>query len=279
MLQFTRSLDAITSIFYCITAFLLYLVALAVYRLYFSPLAKFPGPKLAALSTWYEAYYDLYLEGQYQWKIKEFHKRYGPIVRVTPFELHIDDPEFYDQVYVGSSVRRTDKYARSAIAFGNTSASHTTIPHALHRERRAPLSKSFSKKSVADLIPIAIQPRIDKFCKRLLDFKHTGNVVNVVNGFEALTVDIITEYSFGKSLNHLDVPDFSPDWGYAMRVGSFAYHIGHQWPIVTKMMAMLPDWFLSLPDDRMKVYPAVVGVRHGLFRSPMNHITANKSND
>ena len=34
----------------------------------------------------------------------------GPIVRINPYELSIHDPEFYDEVYVTSSVRRTNAY-------------------------------------------------------------------------------------------------------------------------------------------------------------------------
>jgi hypothetical protein len=35
------------------TALVLYLITGAVYRVYLSPVAKFPGPKLAALTLWY----------------------------------------------------------------------------------------------------------------------------------------------------------------------------------------------------------------------------------
>jgi hypothetical protein len=56
---------------------LLYLIGLAIYRLYLSPLAKFPGPKLAALSKWYEFYYEVVLKGQFTFRIQEMHKKYG----------------------------------------------------------------------------------------------------------------------------------------------------------------------------------------------------------
>lgn len=58
-------------------ASLIYLLGLAVYRLYFSPIAGFPGPKLAALTLWYEFYYDVLCGGQYWVKIAELHERYG----------------------------------------------------------------------------------------------------------------------------------------------------------------------------------------------------------
>lgn len=57
--------------------FIVYLVGIAFYRLTLHPLARFPGPKLAAITRWYEAYYDVILDGQYTFKIKELHKKYG----------------------------------------------------------------------------------------------------------------------------------------------------------------------------------------------------------
>jgi hypothetical protein len=60
-----------------IIASLVYLFGLAVYRLYLSPIAKFPGPKLAALTLWYEFYHDVVRGGQYVFKINELHDQYG----------------------------------------------------------------------------------------------------------------------------------------------------------------------------------------------------------
>jgi hypothetical protein len=60
---------AVTVVVYCLT--------LAFYRLYLHPLAKFPGPKLAAITRYYEAYYDIVQNGQYTFRIAEMHKKYG----------------------------------------------------------------------------------------------------------------------------------------------------------------------------------------------------------
>jgi hypothetical protein len=58
-------------------SFLFYIVIGALYRLYLSPIAKFPGPRLAALSLWYEFWFDAVKRGQYTFRIAEMHEKYG----------------------------------------------------------------------------------------------------------------------------------------------------------------------------------------------------------
>lgn len=81
--------------------FFWYVARLAFTRLYFSSLRDIPGPLLAAFTQWYEFYYDVVLGGQYTFKIIELHKKYGPIVRISPWEIHISDPHFFEKLYVG----------------------------------------------------------------------------------------------------------------------------------------------------------------------------------
>jgi membrane protein YqaA with SNARE-associated domain len=57
--------------------FVVYVLGLFAYRLFFHPLAKFPGPKLAALSNWYEFYYDVLQHGKFTEHIQALHKKYG----------------------------------------------------------------------------------------------------------------------------------------------------------------------------------------------------------
>ena len=82
-----------------LAAIFLYYATRTVYRLYFHPLSRFPGPKLATATRWYEGYYDAILNGRYLFKIAELHEEYGPIIRISPYELHVSDPAFFKELY------------------------------------------------------------------------------------------------------------------------------------------------------------------------------------
>jgi hypothetical protein len=75
----------------------------------FHPLYRFPGPKIAAATYLYEAYYDCWRLGLYGPKIARMHTKYGPVIRINPDELHCSDPAFTDEIYA-SSGRVRDKW-------------------------------------------------------------------------------------------------------------------------------------------------------------------------
>jgi len=62
----------------------LYLLGMAIYRLYLHPLAKFPGPKLAALTQWVETYYELRNPGgQFIWAYQKWYEQYGSFLVIV----------------------------------------------------------------------------------------------------------------------------------------------------------------------------------------------------
>jgi len=54
-----------------------------IYRIYLSPLARFPGPKLAAVSKAYQFYFDVLKAGKLPFELVRLHERYGSIALYT----------------------------------------------------------------------------------------------------------------------------------------------------------------------------------------------------
>lgn len=59
-----------------------YVFGLVIYRLLLSPIARFPGPKLAAATGWYETYYDVVKKGKFLFEIERMHQKYGMSLRL-----------------------------------------------------------------------------------------------------------------------------------------------------------------------------------------------------
>lgn len=59
------------------TCFILYSFGLMAYRLFFSPLAGFPGSRIAAATHFYEFYYDWWCQGKHIYQIEKMHQKYG----------------------------------------------------------------------------------------------------------------------------------------------------------------------------------------------------------
>jgi hypothetical protein len=76
----------------------------ALYRLFFHPLAGVPGPRFAAVSTIWYAWNVR--QGRLLSLGKTLHQKYGPAVRVGPNEVWFDSPEAYKAIYSEPDTRR-----------------------------------------------------------------------------------------------------------------------------------------------------------------------------
>ncbi|KAI3316569.1 cytochrome P450 [Xylariaceae sp. AK1471] len=183
-----------------------YSIALALYRLFFHFLARFPGPKLAVITRGYKAYYDVIQNGQYTFKIAEMHKNYGPIVRISPYELHVSDPAFFNVIYRQEG--RWDKYAWNVDAFTAGGSTIVVADHAIHKARRQPLSPFFSKARVASRQEV-LQGHLRKLFVQISKFVDQQNAINLGAAVKAFTRDIANEYILDKDYNSLGQEEFN----------------------------------------------------------------------
>ncbi|KAI5864077.1 cytochrome P450 [Durotheca rogersii] len=224
-------------------------VGLVVYRLRFSPVAKFPGPRLAAATHWYEAYFDLVSRGGGQWtfQIKRLHEEYGPVVRINPDELHIDDPEYYDVIYGNSSPNRPiDKIEKFRYRFGVPEATVQSAKAEVHRRRRAAIAPCFSRGRIRNRND-DLQRILDRISHRLeTEFSGTDKVLNVNDMWAAMASDIITEIAFARPTDYSGAPDFQSPFAQAtakmVRFGHLNTHFG----VLASAMNWLPDAVLGM---------------------------------
>ncbi|KAK3671058.1 hypothetical protein LTR78_009019 [Recurvomyces mirabilis] len=170
-----------------------------VYNLYFHPLAKVPGPRLAAASQWYAIYYDIVSRGggQYAFKVKEFHERYGPIIRVTPDEVHISDPDFLSTIYATRD--------RNSIVGGGImqdQSVHLANDYHLHKMRREALNPFFSTKAVSDMEP-KLANKAAQLRSVVQGYRASQQPLNVSDMFFAYSNDMLRMYCFGSDDNLL----------------------------------------------------------------------------
>lgn len=157
--------------------FLAYTSGTVIYRLYLSPIAKFPGPKFTAITSWCQFYHDVIRGGQFTFVIQQWHEKYGlalslnmthqfhliaydqgPIIRINPTEIHISDPDFYDEIYSNVPVNKEKSFQ---YRLGCPGSMHSTPEKDLHHKRRSSLTSHFSRRQVLEFTPY-IQRCVDK---------------------------------------------------------------------------------------------------------------------
>ncbi|KAI1380866.1 cytochrome P450 [Hypoxylon crocopeplum] len=233
-----------------------YVLCLAIYRLYFSPLAKIPGPKLAALTTWYNAYHDLWRGGQYVWVVEEMHRKYGPIVRIRPDVVHVNDPAFIEKLYTQSPKQRRERYRTILQTLQAAGSILATQDHDLHRKRRAVLNPFFSQQNVRRLEPV-INDTLANLFYRMDGWAKVTTPVRMNVAFRAATKDIIQAYAFGEGDRCLDKEDCNTAFFDIMAPHKLA-HLGTHIYWLAILLARMPPRIMTALIPKIGVFASFV---------------------
>ncbi|OHW97897.1 hypothetical protein CSPAE12_03515 [Colletotrichum incanum] len=170
--------------------------ALGVYRLYFHPYAKYPGPLFAKLTSWYS----------------------GDVVRYGPNRLLINTEAGLKGIYGhGKNVRKAKSYHRISLVKG-VEATQSVVDKAKHEKLRRILNQGLSDshirkfdtelKELAHLFASSLGSVKDRF---VLDANAASEgwarAKNMAHWCDYFTFDVMSQLVFGKSYHLLESSD------------------------------------------------------------------------
>ncbi|EXJ75692.1 uncharacterized protein A1O5_00199 [Cladophialophora psammophila CBS 110553] len=183
-----------------------YFIGLSIYRLYFHPLAKYPGPLLWKLTQWPEA--KSAWSGRRHLDLQLLHEKYGDIVRIAPEKLSFRTAQALYDIYTdrkANMVKTGWTHTGEMINPGITT--HVLSDRQLHAARRKLLNNAFSERAMNTLDKYMLE-RIRDWCAHLAQgTENREKSAGTAWGKERdmglwstlLTVDVLGELCFGAS--------------------------------------------------------------------------------
>ena len=175
------------------------------YNLYWHPLAKFPGPKKAAIAPFWAMKH--WVSGDNLWRIKELHDKYGPVVRIAPNQLSFCSATSWQDVHGLKHGRKPFLKGSWYYPFGQSPTNIVAVSDKKsHSTQRKSLSHGFSASALAsqeDRIHYFVDLLVDQIRKR-----YTKEPGNMTEWYNYATFDVIGELAFGESFGCLESGKF-----------------------------------------------------------------------
>ncbi|KAH0845930.1 isotrichodermin C-15 hydroxylase [Fonsecaea pedrosoi] len=148
---------------------LVFIISKATYNLYFHPLAKYPGPKLAAVSEiWFAR---IWINGSLARSLQEAHAKYGDIVRIAPNDLDFVSVQAFRDIHGHASKKDSAVFSKSEMydSFDPVPAFATMRDPKQHAEGRRKFAHAFSATSLSRQSEY-IMKYIDTFMRQIAKY-------------------------------------------------------------------------------------------------------------
>ena len=169
--------------------------SLLVYRLFFNPLNKIPGPFGARISKFDTVFRNAKLDGHHQ--LLRLHQKYGRFVRIGPNDLSVTDPDGTQVISAPNS-----KCGKAPWYDGDAPrlSMHTTRDRGLHDRRRRVWAPAFSDKALR-----GYEGRIKVYNDLLIEKigEQSGKPVNASKWFNLYSFDVMGDLGFGEPFDML----------------------------------------------------------------------------
>ncbi|RYP81407.1 hypothetical protein DL769_001973 [Monosporascus sp. CRB-8-3] len=177
-------------------AILAYAAARCLYFLDFHPLAKFPGPKIAAVSNIWYAYH--WLSGRYPWATEDVLKKY---VRIAPNDLLFVTPQAFTDIY-SPHVKNHETFCKTDI--NDRGDEHGGLlferDPVRHRKVAKQMSPAFSSRSMKAKEP-RLHKHIDFFVEKMKVVGYNG--VDISMWCNWLAMDISADMAYNHEMHQM----------------------------------------------------------------------------
>jgi hypothetical protein len=163
----------------------------------------------------------------------------GPIVRINPSEVHIDDPEYYETIYAPS--QPYDKLVSFQNRFNMPRATFMTSNAEDHKIRRTALAPFFTPAKIRGHGKF-MQELLDTISRRLTtEYAGRGKVLTLNDVFGCLSGDVITNLAFARSYHLVESDKWESPFTIAVSNLVHTSHWATQFEWLLPAMNMLPD--------------------------------------
>ncbi|RAH75491.1 cytochrome P450 [Aspergillus aculeatinus CBS 121060] len=236
-----------------------YALCRTIYLLYFHPLAKYPGPRLAAVSNLWYAY----------------HCKPGDVVRIAPNELMFMKPEAQVDILMSGTKNRPTFIKTDFQHIGGKHAGIAADPDVeKHRAVRKMLAPAFNPRALKEQEP-ALHEHIDRFIQRLRELGTAEQGVDMRDWFDWLACDIAGDMGYGHNFHnvrdgkaHLFLQAFRGIglWGTLNQV-------------MRRFPLLHPLVFLALPPRMAAILPTLLKTNKQIVRDRVNNRDSLKHPD
>ncbi|TGJ81696.1 hypothetical protein E0Z10_g7076 [Xylaria hypoxylon] len=169
------------------------LISLDIYNLKFHPLAKYPGPRIAAVSNIWWALNSI--SGRYPWIIEDTLRRYGDVIRIAPNELVFLTPQAAKDIYLAQE-KNLESFVQvgyDALDTGDNGISGEPNP-VRHREVAKKLAPAFSNKNLKAK-ETTIQKHLNLFIEKMELLE--GKDVELRQWSDWVALDLSVDMTYG----------------------------------------------------------------------------------